>query len=531
MLRTGLLLAVVLSSFGHSRQTSVLITPTRPVTTGWEMTKSLPTGRSMKLRFELRSKSRYVDGPRVVVPCVGPSEEALLRGWRDDSDNASKPAPDIYIVNDIKFGLKVGGQAARQLMMLLMQEQTRIESEITQLYRGVPGQGEGPRPEEQVFRYRYQQMELHVLIEGRQYSELLNTFYVPVSTPVLESKRPCGSAPQEACLIGSIGTVQGGSVSETLLPGLDYKPDLGYIGAVFEPAVAETLRESKFEAVGYDINTAVIKGPDFGAVPDLKWIFLPSGTVLVPGKGGVQSMITVDPLLLKSSSLTNGDIQDKSIAVHCLEIDKDPPTPSTTFTLGRPNDPILRNLATMTAKSAIRGPWDQTRLWIYTDKASLERVNKRLAIGCPPGMYVRSLWEVHTMGGLKDADLNNPALFKPELLGGVSNRKEAANWFAGVLIGRHREVLLGYLSGGGKEFAELISSSNPLAADQFLRALRLLMRSEHEDVRLATLKFLDAQDADALKKAIGRPLLDWAPHIEREGDEASLAEKLRAKLG
>ena len=176
MLRTGLLLAVVLSSFGHSRQTSVLITPTRPVTTGWEMTKSLPTGRSMKLRFELRSKSRFVDGPRVVVPCVGPSEEALLRGWRDDSDNASKPAPDIYIVNDIKFGLKVGGQAARQLMMLLMQEQTRIESEITQLYRVVPGQGEGPRPEEQVFRYRYQQMELHVLIEGRQYSELLNTF-------------------------------------------------------------------------------------------------------------------------------------------------------------------------------------------------------------------------------------------------------------------------------------------------------------------------------------------------------------------
>jgi hypothetical protein len=486
----------------------------------------------MKLRFELRPKSRYVDGPRVVVPCNGPSEEAMLRGWRDDSDNAEKPAPDIYLVQDIKFGLKVGGQAARQLLMLLMQEQTRIETEITQLYRVVPVEGDGPRAEEQVFRYRYRQMELHVLIEGRQFSELLNTFYVPISTPVLESTRPCSAAPQEsACSVGSIGTFARDMVVETPLPGLDFKPEVGYVGAVYDPYLADTLKESKFGAVGYDINTAVIKAPDFGAVPNLRWIFLPSGTVLVPGKGGVQSMITVDPLLLKSSALTSGEVQDKSIAVHCLEIDKDPPGPSTTFTLGRPNDTILRNLAMMTTRSTIRGPWDQARMWIYTDKASLERVNKRLAIGCPPGMYVRSLWEVHTMGGFKDADLNNPALFKPELLGGVSNRKESANWYTGVLIGRHRPALLSYLTGGGKEYADLITSTNPLASDQFLRSLRLLMRSEHEDVRLAALKFLDAQDADALKKAIGRPLLDWAPHIDREGEEAALAEKLKAKLG
>ena len=531
MLRVGLLFAALVSSWTSAPQTPVLTTPQRPVTTGWEMTKSLSTGRSMKLRFELRPSSRYIDGPRVIVPCTGPSEEAMLRGWRDDSVQEEKPAADWWIIRVIKSELKVGGQAADQLLLLLTQEQSRIESEITQLYRVQPGEGNGPRAEEQVFKYRYQQMTLYVIIEGRKEPVKLNTFFVPVSTPVLESTRPCTAAPTEtAASVGSIGTILRDMVTETPLPGVDRR-EIGYIGAVFAPEMAGMLSESKFEAVGVDINTATFREPDFSLVPTLKWIYLPSGTVLVPGKGGIQSMITVDPMFFLRSSFSSGERLERSVAVHCLEIEKDPPNSMTRFTLSRTNDPILRNLALMTNRSAIRGPWDQTRIWIYSDKASLERVNKRLAIGCPPGMYMRSLWEVHSMGGFSDKDLANKELFDPTLLGGVSNRKEAAGWFTSVLASRHRPALTAYLDSGAKEFADLITSPNPLAGDQLLRTIGLLMNSEHPDVRMAVLLFLDKQDAAALKKVIGRPLLKWEGHLERGGPEADLAGKLKAKLG
>ena len=531
MLRFGFVLAVILTNLAPLPQTSVLITPKRPVVTGWEMEKTLPTGRSMKLRFELRPASTYIEGPRVVVPCQGPSEEGFMRGWRDDSAQIERPAADWWIVATIKGALKVGGQAADQLLLQLTNEQSRIESEITRLYRVQPGEGEGPRAEEQIFRYRYQKMSLYVIIGGSERLLYLNTFFVPVSTPILESSRPCGSTPTEtACTWGSFGTLSRDMVVETPFPGVD-RADIGYIGAVISPDMAGLLKESKFEAVGVDINTAVIREPNFAATPNLKWIFLPSGTVLVPGKGGVQSMITVDPLLLKSSALTDGVFEDKSIAVHCLEIDKAPPDSTVTFTLSRGSDPILRNLAMMTARSSIRGPWDQARLWIYSDKASLERINKRLALGCPPGMYVRALWEVQTMAGFKDKDLDNPDLFAPSLLGGPGNRKEAVGWFTGVLLARHRPALVQYLKSGGKEFAELATSSNPLAGPQFLRILGLLLASEHADARMATLQLLDAQDKEVLKKAIGRPLLNWESHLERGGDEAALAQKLKDKLG
>ena len=489
----------------------------------------------MALHFTLESSSTFVDGPRVIVPCVGPSEEANLRGWRDDSGELMDYSSDSWLRRSVTDVTGARGENAHRGRQLIRNEQTRLEGILTTLYTVRPGEGSGPRPNEEVYRYRYQRVHLSVRVGNSTRVHRLSTYFIPVAQPLLESTRPCGAEPKEtACSIGGFGTQSTGTVASYPLSPVDRGP-IGYIGAVYDVDMAEQVKKSELMITGVDINSVSLSNVNFAEVPSLRWIFLPSGTVLVPdGKGGTQSMITVDPALLRPDqylALTQGELLEKTIAVHCLEIDKDPPDSSVKFSLGRANDPVLRNLAMFTQRSAIKGPWDQARLWIYTDKASLERVNKRLAIGCPPGMYVRSLWDVNSVGGLKDQDLANADFFRPDHLGAVSNRKEASAWFTGVLASHHRPALLQYLSSGGKELAALITSTNPLASDQFIRTMRQLLNHQESEVRIGMLKFLDTQDIATLKKAVGKPAPKWDRHTEEEGEEGELGKKLMEKWG
>lgn len=530
MLRFGILLTVVVGIGLWAGQATTPLTPDKPIPIAYESKITLPSGKTLDILFELVPTGEFVDGPRVIVPCVGPSEEANLRGWRDDSLAPVEYAWDAHIRRGIKDELKVGGQAGEEGRQSLRRDQTRIETDLTKLFSVKPGEGSGPRPNEEVYRYRYQRVHLTVRLGKRDYVYRLSTYFIPVAQPVLESKRPCGEEPKEtACSMGGFGTPAG----TYTLPPVD-RSTTGYIGAVYDVDMAEKVAKSEFMVTGVDINSATISDVKFADVPSLRWIFLPSGTVLVPGKEGVQSMITVDPTLLRPSqfvALTQGDLPEKSIAVHCLELEKKPPDSSVKFSLGRASDPVLRNLAMFTQRSAIRGPWDQARLWIYTDKASLDRVNKRLALGCPPGMYVRSLWEVNSVGGLRDQDLASTEFFRPEYLGAVSNRKEAATWLTGILASHHRAALIQYLAGGGKELAALITSTNPLAPAQFIRTTKQLLTHQELEVRIAMLKFLDAQDIDTLKKAVGKPAPNWDRHTEEEGEEGELGKRMKEKWG
>jgi hypothetical protein len=537
MLRIVLFVLASIGLVGLCReQGSTVITPQNPPKSEWEYTEMLPSGREMKLRFELRSvNGPSFPGPKLIAPCNGPAEEANMKGWSDGAMNQLNFAPDYSVSSTVSSALKVGGDAGDAGREIIRRRQTEVETDMTKMIRVRPVEGSGPRSHEAVYAYSYYRYELYVVVGDPKggTSSLLSCFYLPGPTPLLDSSRPCGSTPsQTACSVGGIG-LEGadGKVAMTPLPAVDRHPT-GFIGAVFEPSVAEAVGKTGFMATGVDINTVNISEPT--ASGPVKWIFLPSGTVLVPSKGGIQSMITVDPLLLTSAefaSLTPESLATKSVAVLCLEIEKNQPDPSVTFTPSRPAEPVYRNLAMLTQKSAIKGPWDQARIWIYADKASLERVNKRLAIGCPPGMYVRSLWEVFVMGGMADKDLANADLFRPEFLGAVSNRKDAGPWLAAVLGAHHQPALLKYLGGGAKEFATLLNSSNPLASDQFVRVMSRLLVDKSVAVRVAMLKFLDAQDGATVKKAIGKPAWDWERHIRGSGVESELGKKLKEKLG
>lgn len=531
MFRVGFLITVAMLSAFSGAQTTRLITPRNPVVTGWEMEPKLKHGVPLKLRFELRPKGAYVDGPSLSVPCLGPSEEANMKGWRDGATDYSKLAADSTLRPVISTYVAKEKAMVNEAVSVIRHEETRVETEITQMYSVRPGEGGGPRKTQDLYRYRYQKMELYLLIAGEKFDFLMGSFYVPMADPVLLSSRNCGEPPtpeRYGTLVS--GLIHGQGFDEPL-PSVTRAP-MGYIGAVFSPETAGALKDSGFGLIGDDFDEITVREGNF-TDSKIKFVYLPPGTILIPNKNSAQTMITTDSVVLRAGTFQvslDDDQGTRSVAVHCLEIEKAPPDPSVTFTPGVASDPTLRNLANFTQRSAIRGPWDQARMWIYTDKASLERINKRLAIGCPPGMYVRSLWEVQTMAGLTDEDLKNPELLAPALLGGVSNRKEAANWFAGALARHQTEALIKYLSGGGKELADLMTSSNPLAQDQFVRTMNLLRTAGSPAVRLAMLKFLDAQDAAVLKKAVGKPTPDWDRHIAEAGEEADLGTKLKAKF-
>lgn len=138
---------------------------------------------------------------------------------------------------------------------------------------------------------------------------------------------------------------------------------------------------------------------------------------------------------------------------------------------------------------------------------------------------------MNSVGGLKDQDLANAELFNPEYLGAVSNRKEASAWLTGILASHHRPALLQYLARGGKEFAALVISTNPLASGQFIRTMKQLLTHQEPDLRIAMLKFLDAQDIAALKKAVGKPAPNWDRHTEEEGEEGELGKRMKEKWG
>jgi len=527
-LRVGFLVAVAMAVSLSVGQSIPVVTFPHAIPGSWDRNPDLGGGAHCKMHFEIRPTGSYIDGPRLTVPCVGLAESAFMEGWPAQLVDYWTLASGAQIRAAIGDPMLAGAG-----LDAVNDAQDDIEDDLLDIYRVSPGEGSGPRKSEEVYKYRYQKVDLYVWIGQAKSPLRLDSYYIPDREALLLSTRPCGSKPvKENFTYGLLGGLVYGSGIDEHLPTVTKEPT-GYIGAVFSPDTAGEIKKSGFRILGQDINTVAIQEPNFMETK-ISLLYFPTGTVLIPSVSGVQSMILTEPLFLAPGTQWLASVDPmanaQNLAVHCLEIDKAPPNPSVTFTPSAPADPTLRNLASFSEKSAIKGPWDQARMWIYTDKATLERVNKRLAIGCPPGMYVRSLWEVQTMGGFTKKDFENAEMFRPEFLGAVCNKKEAITWFARVLVKYHSDALIKYFEGGGKEFAELMTSTNPLAQDQFTRTVEQLRSHRKAKIRIAALKFLDAQDVAALKKAIGKPLPKWDRHLSEQGEEAELGKKLQAKF-
>lgn len=178
--------------------------------------------------------------------------------------------------------------------------------------------------------------------------------------------------------------------------------------------------------------------------------------------------------------------------IQCLEMEKKQPKPGVKYKLGIPNDPKLVALMNLASKSLVRGPWDQVRTWIYTDKASHMDVTERLIPAPAEGTYLRLLHEVASTAGV---DFQQPAYKKclePELLPGKGSApKEAATWLVKQLDQKDPKALAKGVLAGLDAFKEILA---PGADEHYTPRVAAtaaeLCRSSTSEVQAAGLKLL-----------------------------------------
>src|SRR5690606_7682672 len=113
----------------------------------------------------------------------------------------------------------------------------------------------------------------------------------------------------------------------------------------------------------------------------------------------------------------------------CLNMEKKEPDESVSYWPAACEDLVIARLALDTNASRNTGAWDQARVWIYTDNASLSDINKRLQPPLIPGYYTRGLYDVDRFGGFTDKERKNAKLFSPELLFAPTGNPKASQYF------------------------------------------------------------------------------------------------------
>jgi hypothetical protein len=148
----------------------------------------------------------------------------------------------------------------------------------------------------------------------------------------------------------------------------------------------------------------------------------------------------------------------------CLDIAKREPSPAKKYFLAMPRDPGTLRLARMTRDSRFTGPWDQVRLWIYTDRASLDEIGKVLVPGPSPRMYLR---ELHTLAKERLIRLDpkeDAKIVDDRLLTAFGPDPEALQWFVAWKLRHQPDSTLRFVRSSGKALAAHFKDEDPAEA-------------------------------------------------------------------
>lgn len=231
----------------------------------------------------------------------------------------------------------------------------------------------------------------------------------------------------------------------------------------------------------------------------------PIGTTWVPSQPGYQTMMNFTPLQFRfEPSLSEGGVVlTAEMQTHCLSMSKKEPDAGVAYFPYAPSDTMLPALGRVANASRFRGPWDQARTWIYTDKASMEEINKRLFPPVSVSQYVNGLWDVVRLGGFGERDLKNRTIFTPSLLLCVTSRDEAVSWLVAHLSSNFARDTGGWLSRAPAEMTNLATGDD--TDKKHLRCLVPALLSQREkETRIGALEFLmKLRSPDVLKDGVG----------------------------
>lgn len=248
-------------------------------------------------------------------------------------------------------------------------------------------------------------------------------------------------------------------------------------------------------AKGDSMNALNFPGdPDkLGPVTCGSEVVFPPGTFWIPDKPGYQTMMNFTNFKhnFEPSLSVNGSVAFSEMRSHCLNMDRKEPDKNVSYFPYVTPDPILRELARIAEASRFRGPWEQARTWIYTDKASLEQINKRLFPGVSHGQYVNGLWDVTRLGGFSERELKDKKLFDPVLLSGAGASDEAMMWFTTHMAMNFGRDVRSWLERNPSELREMASSSaKDTEKSHVIRLLKVLLGTRNLDARMGALGFL-----------------------------------------
>jgi hypothetical protein len=242
--------------------------------------------------------------------------------------------------------------------------------------------------------------------------------------------------------------------------------------------------------------------------------------------------MTTTPLRLQYSFDASVDGSSPMFATartHCLNKDLKEPELGVRYFPFMGNDDALVTLADLTSKSNFRGPWDQIRTWVYTDKIGYDEANERLFPGATEGQYVNNLFDVFKVGGFTAADLKDKKMFDPKLLAGAGALDKSFNWVAMQIGESSGKELRKWIEGMPQELQRLLKSpTNDMEKKHVPRLMKQLLGSLDLDTRMGALTFLDKSvGAEAqLKDKVGDLR---ASVFSIDEKEATLAKKVAAR--
>ncbi|MBI5705359.1 MAG: hypothetical protein HZC36_00030 [Armatimonadetes bacterium] len=247
---------------------------------------------------------------------------------------------------------------------------------------------------------------------------------------------------------------------------------------------------------------------------------MPYGTLFYPDDPGCQIMSSMQHTQLRIPSWSTatlqlsawgGDligVQDKAtFRWACTEMAKHEPSLKNKWKVRPGHDIGLKLLGSITNKSRFRGPWDQARVWIYTDKASRTEINKRMVPGIAAGRFVMLLNDVRKFTGVDFAEKGYSDTLEPNLVGeGVCLDESSLKRVVGMIADVKPKDLAQYLNGSAAKVAGLASSDPKDGPNHVAWTASALFRSDDEGVLKAAAKVLLAAGKDsraAIAKAGG----------------------------
>ena len=245
----------------------------------------------------------------------------------------------------------------------------------------------------------------------------------------------------------------------------------------------------------------------------LEFIFDP-GTCFVPDNKDYQVMMYADPTVSFTTQYSNlfaslsPFVQGKaSLKTMCLNMGKKEPAGHVKYYPAVLKDKVLPKLAKIVADSSRRGPWDQARVWIYTDKATLSDIHERLAPPIAPGYYVRGLRDVEQAGGFEEKDLKNAKLFDPSLVFAPTGVEDATTFFLNNMLANHARALKAVLEKPGDESDSLFTSAGKeLKAEHLNLTMGILLDSGNKDSISGMLTYLE--------KHVPIPSREWVKEMK-----------------